>query len=129
MLIRNRLPLSFLLITYFIGLSITCIAQTANIYNDIQEKRITFSNNKIKMILDYNGKVNISQVILNGQEIIAGDAGIYSSIKTKNANYSTLQLLSQPSAKVIDNTIVVSGIKYGDNTLSINETWTFIITS
>jgi hypothetical protein len=37
------------------------------------------------MIFDYNGKASISSVILNGQEIIDGDAGIYSSIRTKDA--------------------------------------------
>ena len=87
-----------------------------------------FGNDKISMILDYNRKANISSVTLNGQKIVEGDAGIYSSIRTKNVTYSTLELLSEPSAKVTNNTITVSAITYGDKTFSVNETWTFIIT-
>ena len=129
MLNTNRLPFFLLLITLIICFPVTSFSQTTNINNDMQGKRITFGNDKIKMIFDYNGKASISSVILNGQEIIDGDAGIYSSIRTKDAGHSTLKLLSQPSINVINNTIAVSGIKYGDNTLSINETWTFIINS
>ncbi|QEC66378.1 hypothetical protein FRZ67_03325 [Panacibacter ginsenosidivorans] len=129
MLSKKRLTLFFLFVTYFISLSATCVAQNVAINNDMQEKRIMFGNDKIKMILDYNGKANISSLTLHGQSIIEGDAGIYSSIRTKIATYSTLKLLSQPSVKITNNTIAVSGIKYGDNMLSINETWTFVITS
>ena len=72
----------------------------ASINNDIQNKRVVFGNDKISMIIDYNRKANISSVILNGQKIIEGDAGIYTTIRTKNATYSTLELLSEPSVKV-----------------------------
>src|SRR6266487_3104172 len=126
---KKRCPLSLLFITYFIGLSVICAAQRANINNDIQEKRIVFGNDKIRMTLDYNRKANISSVTLNGQKIIEEGAGIYSAIRTQVATYSTLQLLSEPSAKVTNNTITVSAITYGDKILSVNETWTFIITS
>src|SRR6476646_3985323 len=129
MLTKKRLLLLLLLVTNFMVLSVICVAQSVTINNDIQNKRIVFGNDKISMIIDYSRKANISSVTLNGQKIIEGDAGIYTTIRTKNVTYSTLELLSEPSAKVTNHTITISGIRYGDKTLSVNETWTFIITN
>jgi hypothetical protein len=63
-------------------------------------------------------------MVLNGEEVIQGDTGIFSMINTKQAHFSTLQLAKDPIVKVSGTTITVSGITY-DN---INETWTFTIT-
>ncbi len=127
MSIKKSLPLHLLLDIYFIVLSFTCVVKAANIDNNIGQKKIVFGNDKIRMTLDYDRKADISSVTLNGQKIIDGSAGIYSTIRTQNAVYSTLQLLCNPSVKVINNTITVSAIKYGDKNLMVNETWTFII--
>ena len=122
MLTKKHLLLPLLLVTNFMVLSVICVAQNVTINNDIQNKRIVFGNDKISMILDYNRKANISSVTLNGQKIIEGDTGIYTTIRTKNATYSSLELLSGPSVKVTNHTITISAIRYGDKTLSINET-------
>lgn len=102
-------------------------AQSPKIINDIQKKTISFGNDKIAMLLDYDHKANLSSVTINGQQIIEGNGGVYSAIKTQDASYSSLQLLSQPLVSVSNNTIVVSAIKYGDKNFSVNEAWTFII--
>jgi hypothetical protein len=104
-------------------------AQHITVSNNSKEKKIAFGNDKIKMVLDYNHKATISSVILNGQPVIEGEAGIYSSIKTQDADYSTLQLSLQPLVKVNKNMVTVYAITYGDHTLTINETWTFNITT
>jgi hypothetical protein len=127
--IKKHWPLHLLLDIIFIVLSFSCVAQGANIDNNTRQKKIVFGNDKIRMTLDYNRKADISSVNLNGQKIVEGGAGIYSTIRTQDAVYSTLQLLCNPSVKVIHNTIIVSTIKYGDKNLTVNETWTFIITS
>jgi hypothetical protein len=105
------------------------MSQNTFITNDAQNKNVVFGNDKIKMNLDYNGKANISSVIMNGQQVVDGSEGIYSSLKTKEANYSSMKLLSQPLIKIINNTITVSNIIYGDKAYPVNETWKFIITS
>jgi hypothetical protein len=66
------------------------------------------------MTLDYNQKVNVSSLIINGLQVIEEDAGIYSLLKTRDSAYSTLQVLSQPAVKITKNTVVVSSITYGD---------------
>src|SRR5690349_2765741 len=126
MLIKERL-LYFILVAYFISYSINGITQIADINNNTTEKKIVFGNDRIKMTLDYNQKANISSLIINGQQVIEGDAGIYSLIKTQDSSYSTLQLLSQPAVKITNNTVTVSSIIYGNKINPVNETWIFSI--
>ena len=127
MTFKKRLPLHLFLILYFIGSFNAGFAQMAKINNDVKEKKIVFGNEKIMVTLDYNKKVNLSSMLLNGQQVITGNEGIYSAIKTKEAAYSTLQLSSQPVVTIANNTIRITGIIYGDKTFTINESWTFAI--
>jgi hypothetical protein len=127
--VNNQSHIFLLFTFYFLSLNFISVAQTTKISNDMERKKIVFGNDKISMELDYNQKADISAVALNGQKIIEDGAGIYSAIRTKEATYSTLQLLAEPSVKVSNNTISVSGISYGDKTVSINETWTFTVTN
>lgn len=129
MLVKKCFFASIVCATYFIAVSPASVAQSANIRNEAAQKKIVFGNNKITMTLDYDRKANISSMTLNGQNIIQGNAGIYSIIKTRAADYSTLKLLSDPSIKVSNDTVIVSAIKYGDKNLSINEAWAFTISS
>ncbi len=124
---KNNWYFSFLLTIIFSGLIVESLAQTININNNEASKIVVFGNDKIMMSLNYGDQANISSVIVNGQAVIESAAGIYSSIKTKTANYSTLELLSHPELKVADNSITLSGIVYGDKAVTINETWTFTV--
>jgi len=126
-MLNKELLLCLILLGYFSGNSVESIAQIAAINNNITEKKVVFGNGRIKMTLDYNQKANVSSLIINGQQVIQDDAGIYSLIKTQDSTYSTLQLLTQPEVKISANTIIVSAIVYGDKANPINETWTFNI--
>jgi len=126
-MLNKELLLCLILLGYFSGNSVESIAQIAAINNNIAEKKVVFGNGRIKMTLDYNQKANVSSLIINGQQVIQDDAGIYSLIKTQDSTYSTLQLLTQPEVKISANTIIVSAIVYGDKANPINETWTFNI--
>ncbi len=116
-------------IIYFLVLTDGSFAQSVKINNDSKEKTIVFGNEKIQATLDYDKKVNISLLTINGQKVIEGAAGIYSRIRTKNTIYSTLHLSADPIIRVIQNTISVGGIVYGDNYVTIHETWLFTITN
>ena len=71
-----------------------------DINNNTSEKKVVFGNDRINMTLDYNQKVNVSSLIINGLQVIEEDAGIYSLLKTRDSAYSTLQVLSQPAVKI-----------------------------
>lgn len=105
MTLKKPLPLHLFLVLYFIRSFHAGFAQIAKISNDVKERKIVFGNEKMTITVDYNHKAAVSKVQLNGQEIINGNGGIYSAIKTKEAAYSTLQLSSQPVVSVINNPI------------------------
>src|ERR1035438_3120593 len=113
----------------FIASQSNSFAQSIKINNDPKEKIAVFGNEKMTLALDYNKKANISYLTVNGQKAIQGGEGIYTKIRTKEATYSTLHLSSDPAIKVSGNTIRVTGISYGGNGLSINETWVFRISN
>ena len=129
MVTKKLLLLSCLLTAYFVVSSFAGKTQNVSINNNTTDKKIVFGNAKIKMTLDYNNKANVSSVIINGQNVIEGNAGIYTSLTTTDANYSSLQLLSQPTVNSSNNIITISNIKYGNETQPINETWKFVITN
>jgi hypothetical protein len=105
-----------------------CLAQT-KINNDARAKKVVFGNEKLTLTLDYNKRANVSQLIVNGQQVIQGDAGIYSMIRTKATQYTTLTLSADPSLTIAGNTITLKGISYGGQDLFIEETWTFTISA
>ncbi|MDP4185664.1 MAG: hypothetical protein Q8862_10955 [Bacteroidota bacterium] len=118
----------FGIIVILLVTSIFCNAGSIIIKNNLQDKVITFGNGKIMIVLDYNGKCDISGLNVNGQSVISGPAGIFSSIRTSSNTYSTLKLSSVPTAKISNNQVTISNIKYGNNEEIVIENWNFIIT-
>ena len=112
---------------FFIKLPGVCFAQAIKIKNDLHAKKVVFGNSKIAMVLDYDQKASISLLVVNGQKVIEGTDGVYSQIKTNAATYSTLHLSADPSIRLENNTIAITGIIYGNKELTIHEDWTFTV--
>ena len=110
---------------FFLGTN--SFAQSVKITNDVNKKRLIFSNEKLKFVLDYNKKANISTLVVNGQQVIDGNEGIYSKFIINKATYSSLNLKTNPTVKITKNIVSVSGIKYGEKNFSILENWIFTI--
>lgn len=123
----KSLSCCFLLFISLLNLSTECKAQSNFTRNDVENKVVTFGNSKIKITLDYNSKCNISSLNINGQKVIEGSAGIFSEIKTGGQTYSTLHLKASPKVNVTNQTITISGISYGDESVTINESWKFSV--
>ncbi len=118
------------LFTLFIICSFGAVkAQNISINNNAGERKIAFGDEKIKMILDYNSRAIVSSVVINGQQVIDENGGIYSSLKMVNAYYSSRQLLSQPKLHITGNAITLSNITYGNKKLPVHEIWKFVITN
>lgn len=124
MRIYNRVILFQSFLVIFI---LTVHAQTVNIKNDLQSKTVVLQNKKLKLLLNYDKTANISDLVVNGEQVIHGGEGIYSLIKTKTATYSSLHLLSKPSIRVTGEKVVVNNIVYGDKTVTISERWTLTV--
>ena len=124
---KNVIVFSFILSLSFINVSSICFAQLLPVKNDAQNRRVTFGNSKLQILLDYNNKASVSSMIVNGQEVIDAEDGIYSEIRTPKATYSTRRIFSKPKLVLAGNTIKLSGVTFGDNNLSITENWKFTI--
>ncbi|MDQ2863482.1 MAG: hypothetical protein M3R50_07535, partial [Bacteroidota bacterium] len=103
-----------------------CFAQVS-IKNDPQVHTVKFSNNKLQFILNYDHQCRVSEMEVNGQKVISESHGIYSEIATGGKTFSTLSLKASPQVKISGNTLQINAINYGDNAVSIHETWKFII--
>jgi hypothetical protein len=111
----------------FVMFTASVFAQGINIKNNEQTKKMVFGNQKMSITFDYNGRANISLMVINGEQVLDTTEGIYSFIKTKTARYSTLHLSANPTIKVTGNKITINGIIYGDKAVTINETWRFTV--
>ena len=104
-----------------------CCAQSFSVKNDQQLHTVTFSNNTIKFVLNYDQECRVSNMEVNGQKVIDGSTGIYSEIKTADKTFSTLQLTTSPFVTVTGNTVNISNINYGDDEIEIHESWKFLV--
>ena len=119
---RIELILVFLMAAIFVN------AENIVINNYHQKKQIVFGNSKLMISLDYNKKCCITGLTVNWQTVISGSEGIFSEIKTAANNYSTRILTENPIVKTTNNTVSISGIKYGEADKNVTEKWDFTIT-
>lgn len=126
-MVKCSFKVTRLFICCFLGLVKSVIAQPVNIVNHKALKTISFGNNKIKIELDYNRKVNVTSLVINGQEVIKGDSGVYGAITTNDRFYSTLSLIKEPVVKISGNTIEIKKIVYGSKKNKAEEKWLFTV--
>ena len=88
-------------------------------------KGITLATPKMALVIDYSDKVSISSLTINGQKVISNADGIFTSLKVKGKDYSSLHLKTNPVAVKTKSGLIINNISYGDQDLTINETWTF----
>jgi hypothetical protein len=125
---RRLITHCFALLLLGVGLCSAGLAQPT-VRHDATARKVVLGNGKLTLTLDYDKKAAVSQLVVNGQQVIRGDAGIYSMLRTKAAQYTTLALLSEPAVAVKGNTITLNAIAYGDKDLSIQETWRFTVSN
>ncbi len=121
---RNHKLISIVTLILFSG---TCGAQSSSVHNDPKNHTITLINSSLKFELDYDHQCRISTMDVNGQNVIDGNTGIYSEVQTTGNKFSTLQLHNSPKVKSSKNSVEVSDIIYGDDTVAIHENWSFIV--
>jgi hypothetical protein len=86
-----------------------------------------FGNGKIHIKLDYSLKCVVTEMKVNGEPVLASPSGIFSSLRTSDALYSTRELATSPTIKSSKNKIVISDIRYGESRAPIDEVWIFQI--
>lgn len=104
------------------------VSGQVNISNQEKDKVVIFGNSKLKMRLDYNFKCVVTDMEVNGEQVISNKPGIYSSIRTSDAVYTTCKLTEPPTVKTKRDQVIISRIGYGGKDAPVHETWTFSIT-
>jgi hypothetical protein len=91
----------------------------------VPAKTIHIDAPKLSLLLDYDGKASVTSMLVNGQQVISGADGIFTSVKVGGVVYSSLHVQSEPVLVKTGNTITLDHIRYGDSHLTIEEKWTF----
>lgn len=118
---------TFYILCILLSHNLKSSAQQEKIWHDPKAKQVVFGNKKITLTFNYNKAANISQLKINGLQVLQEINGIYSAIRTKNNMYSTLHLASDPVIRIFANKVIADNIVYGDKAVAIRETWTFIV--
>ncbi len=90
------------------------------------DKSITITSSHISMVVNYGNEASIVSLIVNGQKVVSGASGAFTSVKVGSNTYSSLQLKGKPLLSSIPSGIQISGISYGGKGLTINENWIFL---
>ncbi|MFI5160092.1 MAG: hypothetical protein ACHQHN_02390 [Sphingobacteriales bacterium] len=90
-------------------------------------QEITIRDPQIIMTLNYGAQARVTSLIVNGQKVISGSDGIYTSVNVGGTTYSSLHLKQAPRLIKNGNIIELSGITYGSDEFKIKENWLFNI--
>ena len=84
--------------------------------------RIADGDDLLQLQIDYSKGCKISKVIINGRNTIS-PSGVFTSFKTEAKQYTSLESKEQAEVMVKGNTIEISNIVFGDEEMSVAETW------
>lgn len=113
------------LILLFTG---STVSGQINISKPSSDQSITIGNSKLSITLDYNHKCAVTKLAVNGEIVVSGRAGIFSEIRTAAGAFSTQKLAASPRIETTKNRVTLSGVCYGENEISVCETWIFRVT-
>jgi hypothetical protein len=89
------------------------------------QKAVTISTPNITMVLNYDHQASITSLTVGGQKVISGADGVFTSVKTDGAMYSSLHLKVSPILIKTKNTVKLNAIHFGP----ITENWIFTISA
>lgn len=101
-------------------------AMAGQVMHDADHRRVTLSDRKhnLALRLCYDDRCILDQVIVRGRDVI-GNAGVYSSVRLNNREHTTQSGIPSPTVSVDDDRVAVTGIRFGGDGVSIEETWSF----
>lgn len=81
---------------------------------------------KLRLLLETGDKAVITGMSVNGQQLLAGSEGAYTTVSVGDSSFSSLHLRGRPVVARRKDTVVADGIVYGSDRVTIREKWTFI---
>jgi len=86
----------------------------------------TIRSGNLALTLETGDRAAIHSLVVNGQQVIGGADGAYTSLTIGDNTYSSLHLLSAPAITQRKDSTIVDGIRYGDEKSPIRERWSFV---
>ncbi|MDP2334842.1 MAG: hypothetical protein Q8N05_00030 [Bacteroidota bacterium] len=87
---------------------------------------IADGNNNLQLQIDYSKGCKIGQLNIKGENTIS-PSGVYTSIKTDKNLFTSLETKTQSKVKIEKNSLEISDIVFGDDEMSVAETWIFTL--
>ncbi len=101
-------------------------AHSALLKQDLSAKTVMIADksNNLQLLVDYSRGCKISQVNIKGKNTISPQ-GVYTSIKTETDLFTSLESKAETKVMAYGNRVEVSNIVFGDDKMSVTETWIF----
>ncbi|MGH7951504.1 MAG: hypothetical protein ACREFE_06255, partial [Limisphaerales bacterium] len=98
-----------------------------SIHQDTKRRMVTLSDGHGQLVLrlNYNGRCVLDQVMVRGREV-AGNSGVFTGVRT-SGQWFTTKKIATPDVAVHNDTLTVTGIKFGPPGNEIGETWRFTV--
>ena len=94
---------------------------------DAATKTATLSdgNGKLQLHLNADRKCLLDAVTVNGRNVVSPETGVCSAVKASGRLHSTRSCTVSPAVTVEGSVVTVTGIRFGSNDVSVEETWQF----
>lgn len=94
--------------------------------NNLALKKITISDPEQKLVLqlDYSNGYKITQLNVKGKNVLS-ESGIFTGLSTKGGLFNSTVSAEEVKVEKSDNKIFIRNIIYGDQSINVNELWSF----
>lgn len=124
------MKLTLLLSAFLFFFYNTCSSFGADGNHDIKQNlnaktiKITVPDKKTSITIDYSNGCIIKELSLNGKNVLSS-SGIYTGIRTNQDTFSSGDPNKGVTVTKNTNGVVLSGISYGNEAISVKEVWNF----
>ena len=122
---NTRLLLTFSLLAIFVFTQ-KSYARNNDMSHDPALKKITISDPEQKLVLqlDYSNGCKITQLNVKGKNVLS-ESGIFTGFSTKAGLFNSTVSAEEVKAEKSGNKISINNIIYGDQSINVNESWSF----
>ncbi|MBL4675091.1 MAG: hypothetical protein JKY70_02625 [Mucilaginibacter sp.] len=119
-----------LLLVLLAGIIFNCFAATtdSSIHYHESDRTISLSvpDKKLSLVIDFSKGCVVKQLMVNGLQTLS-PAGAYTGIKLQSGTFSSASIKGHVKLSRSANGITFSDIVYGNDSLTVSETWTFTV--
>ncbi|MDD3037119.1 hypothetical protein [Bacteroides sp.] len=120
---RQLITFSFLVISLF---TLKCYALNNEMSHDPVSKKMTIADPDQKLVLQlvYSNGCKITQLKVKGKNVLS-ESGVYTGFTTKGGVFTSYGGSEEVKVEKLPNKILIKNIVYGDQSVKVNESWSF----